>query len=59
MTYLFVLIALPVDEFNLDNQEGMITLGGANFIVLAVLYWLEQGWGFHYESAKFIRYERD
>ena len=58
MTYLFVLIALPVMNSTLMIEEAWITLGGANFIVLAVLYWLEQEWGFHYESAKFIRYER-
>lgn len=58
MTYLFILIALPVMNSSLMIEKSWVTLIGANLTVLAVLYWLEQEWGFHYESTQLIRYER-
>lgn len=58
MTYLFVVIALPVMNSTLMIEQAWTALIGANAIVLAVLFWLEQEWGFHYESAKAIRYKR-
>jgi len=58
MTYLFIVIALPVMNSSLMSEREWLALVGSNIIVLAVLYWLEHEWGFHYESAKSIRYER-
>lgn len=58
MTYLFVVIALPVMNLGPDDRTSLDGADGSNAIVLAVLFWLEQEWGFHYESAKAIRYER-
>jgi hypothetical protein len=58
MTYLFTIIALPVMNSTLLNEQEWVALVGSNLAVLAVLFWLEHEWGFHYESAKFIRYER-
>jgi hypothetical protein len=58
MTYLFVIAALPV--MNSAGVSGGIwlELAFANLAVLAILYVLERGWGFHYESYKQITYEK-
>jgi len=58
MTYLFIMIALPVMNSVLMRENNWPVLLGANGGVVAVLYVLEQEWGFHYESAKVIKYER-
>jgi hypothetical protein len=58
MTYLFTLIALPVMNSSLMRVDAWPALLGANAVVVTVLFWLEHEWGFHYESAKSIRYER-
>lgn len=58
MTYLFVLIALPV-------ANSILLVGGiyaefavVNLVTVALLYVLEKGWGFQYETRKRIAYER-
>ncbi len=58
MTYLFVLIALPVlNSILLDSQDyGEFAV--ANLATIGVLYVLEKEWGFHYETRKHISYER-
>jgi hypothetical protein len=58
MTYLFILIALPVMNSVLMTAGNWPILLASNTIVLAVLYVLEQGWGFHYESVKSVKYDR-
>lgn len=58
MTYLFIVIAVPVMNSTLMTERNWFALFGSNLAVLSVLYWLEHEWGFHYESAKLIRYER-
>lgn len=58
MTYLFIMIALPVMNSVLMRSNSWPDLLAANAAVIAVLFVLEREWGFHYESAKLIRYER-
>ncbi|MBK9125834.1 MAG: DUF4956 domain-containing protein [Chloroflexi bacterium] len=58
MTYLFVLIALPVLNSILIAQQAFGPFVVSNLAVMGVLYILEQGWGFRYEAHKKITYER-
>ncbi len=58
MTYLFVLIALPVVNSILLAASDYTEFAVANAGVIAVLFVLEHGWGFHYEARKTIVYER-
>ena len=58
MTYMFAIIALPTMNAMLLSGEYFIQLLLANGIVLAVLFVLEQGWGFQYESQRKIIYDR-
>lgn len=58
MTYLFVMMALPVVNAILVTQENYSSLMVANGAVLLVLFIIEKGWGFHYVSRKSITYER-
>lgn len=58
MTYLFILIALPVLNSILMREGAWAILIGVNAAVAGVLFALEQGWGFHYESARVIKYDR-
>jgi hypothetical protein len=58
MTYLFVLIALPVLNSLLLNQQAYAEFAVANLATIALLFVLEQGWGFRYETRKKITYER-
>lgn len=58
MTYLFVLIALPVLNSVLLEEGDYEEFAVANLATVGVLYTLEKGWGFHYEARKTITYER-
>ena len=58
MTYLFILIALPVMNSVLMSQRAWVNLAVTNIIVIAVLFVLEQGWGFRYEGFKLVKYDR-
>ena len=58
MTYLFVLIGLPVINSIMLQQGGWIGLAALNAVIVAVLFVLEREWGFRYSSSKSIRYER-
>jgi len=58
MTYLFVIIALPVLNSLLLQERNYAEFAVANIATVGVLYLLEQGWGFDYESRKSIVYER-
>ena len=58
MTYLFVLIGLPVINAGLLAGAGWAAVVIANGAIIAVLYVLEKGWGFHYEQSQRITYER-
>lgn len=58
MTYLFVLIALPVLNSILLAGQSLAEFAVANAAVIGLLYVLEQEWGFKYETRKTITYER-
>lgn len=58
MTYLFVLIALPVLNSILLAAHALEQLAVVNLAVIGVLYALEREWGFHYEARKTVIYER-
>lgn len=58
MTYLFVLIALPVLNSILMNRQDYGEFAVVNLVMVGVLYVLEKGWGFEYETRKSIVYER-
>ncbi|MBN1313127.1 MAG: DUF4956 domain-containing protein [Anaerolineae bacterium] len=58
MTYLFIVIALPVLNAVLLNGQFYGELAVANLATMGVLYVLERGWGFRYETRKTITYER-
>lgn len=51
MTYLFVVIALPVMNSLLWKSGEWAVLLAMNAVVAVVLFVLEQEWGFHYESS--------
>lgn len=58
MTYLFVVIALPVINAMLMKANDLPMLALVDVIVAVVLWILEREWGFHYESRQSIRYDR-
>lgn len=58
MTYLFVVIALPVINAMLIKGADVALLAAVNAIVIALLWVLEREWGFHYESHQSVRYDR-
>lgn len=58
MTYLFIVIALPVMNSVIMADNDWDALVAVNAIVLVVLFVLEQEWGFHFSSSKLIKYER-
>jgi hypothetical protein len=58
MTYLFVLIALPVINAILLNAQAYGEFAVVNLATLSLLYILEKEWGFQYETRKTITYER-
>jgi len=58
MTYLFILIALPVMNSVLMANGDWAAMLLANGAIVGVLYTLERGWGFRYESVTFVRYDR-
>lgn len=58
MTYLFVVIALPVINAMLMKGGDLLMLAAVNAIVVAILGVLEREWGFHYESQQAVRYDR-
>lgn len=58
MTYLFVVIALPVMNAMVTSGAELPTLLVGNALVIAVLFVLEQRWGFHYEERRRVSYER-
>lgn len=58
MTYLFILIGLPVINSSILAGGGWNVVLIANTAVVAVLYLLENNWGFHYEQSQRITYER-
>jgi hypothetical protein len=57
MTYLFVIIALPVVNAMLIAGEDLSKLLLANLIVLVVLFVLEKEWGFQFEVSQKVTYD--
>ncbi len=58
MTYLFVIMALPV-----MNSSGMLETNWAllllaNGLVVLTLWLLERGWGFRYQTSQKVTYEK-
>ena len=58
MTYLFIIIALPVLNSILIGNGEWLSLLLANTAVVATLFVLEQEWGFQYELSQTVTYER-
>jgi hypothetical protein len=58
MTYLFIIIALPVMNSILMSNGDLMKLLVANGVIVALLYVLEKEWGFHFEASKKITYEK-
>jgi hypothetical protein len=57
MTYLFVLIALPVMNSFMMTPANIVPAIVANGVVILLLYALEKGWGFHFETSNRITYD--
>lgn len=58
MTYLFIIIALPVMNSILISNADVVKLLLSNGVIMTLLYLLELGFGFHFESSKKITYEK-
>lgn len=58
MTYLFIVIALPVLNSVVMREGRWDALGAVNATVIVILFALEREWGFRFESSQLIRYER-
>ena len=57
MTYLFALIALPAINSIFLGQESLVLMLMVNSLITIVLFFLEKGWGFHYELSRKIVYD--
>ncbi len=58
MTYLFVLVALPVINSLASPLANLPVLLFVNAMMILVLWLLEKGWGFHYCDSKKLTYDR-
>lgn len=58
MTYLFVLVALPVINSLASPLANLPALLFVNTMMILVLLLLERGWGFHYCESKKLTYDR-
>lgn len=58
MTYLFVMVALPIMNSILFNSGQYVELGLSDLMIIAVLWFLEQKWGFRYEQKRLVKYEK-
>ena len=58
MTYLFIVVALPVMNSVSSDSSLWPQLLAANAAVLVIMFILEKGWGFRYETSKQIMYEK-
>lgn len=57
MTYLFIVIALPVMNSILIESGDYAKLAIANGFLVVLLFVLEREWGFHFEGSKHITYD--
>lgn len=58
MTYLFIIIALPVMNSMLISSGSLAQLLAANGMIVSLLYMLERGFGFRFEQSQKITYEK-
>ncbi len=58
MTYLFIIAALPLMNGSAAIADHWAKLIIANLSVVLILFILENGWGFSFESSKTITYEK-
>lgn len=58
MTYLFIIVALPVMNSAGVNGTLWPQLVAANLAIIIIMLALEKEWGFHYEASKRIVYEK-
>ncbi|MEZ4631664.1 MAG: DUF4956 domain-containing protein [Deinococcales bacterium] len=58
MSYLFILIILGIINSTLLGTLDLVLIILANLMIPLLLFWLEKGWGFHYEASKRISYDR-
>ena len=58
MTYLFILIALPVMNSVMISEAKVAMLLVANGAILALLIALEREWGFRFAGSKRVMYDR-
>lgn len=58
MTYLFIIIALPVMNSSLTSGGDVDRILIANGTVIALLFILEKEWGFRFQVSKRVTYEK-
>ena len=58
MTYLFILMALPVIDVVLVSESMIAETIVSNLVVLAVFFVIERALGFRYEARKTVTYEK-
>jgi hypothetical protein len=58
MTYLFITAALPVMNATAANGDHWAKLLVANISVILILWFLENEWGFSFESSQTVIYEK-
>ncbi len=58
MTYLFVVVALPVMNSVSSDTTLWPQLLAANTAILVIMFFLEKEWGFRYETSKQVVYEK-
>ena len=58
MTYLFILMALPVIDVVLIAESMIAETIVSNIVVLAVFFVIERALGFRYETRKTVTYEK-
>lgn len=58
MTYLFTVVGLPVVNSVLIGNSNWLEMLAADGVIVAIMYFLEKEWGFHYELSQKLIYER-
>jgi hypothetical protein len=58
MTYLFIIIALPVMNSVLSTSGELEKILFANATIVVLLYVLEREWGFKFETSKRVTYDK-
>lgn len=58
MTYLFIVIALPVMNSIMISGDSFSWLLAANGTIVALLFILEKEWGFHFSGNKRVIYDQ-